>query len=369
MRIKVLLLFIIIANTSVFSQSVNLTRKESESSQKVNNLNTKILKSKNDTEKGSLEEQLKTEKENNPLRKLSEKQSNSLIEKKQSEINELITKLDENVGENNEVYDKIQDDIKKKQIELEDLEEEKKVRLAQFDGNYSTFFPSVNKLYQQQFFKSIYNKDSKTKYINTFGLSANNEGALVQSEIITDNLNFLRLSFGSVITSSSETPTDANEIKEETENDAIKRLIGGGGNFYLEAQLPLITTNNENKGWVTMYTYANVIGGADIKGFGNNLETSTANGSVGITTFLGATSDKGKFNFFVQGNLNYTMGSDDFYTNLGLNEEKGFLNGKLIAGVTLINTFRLSAIISSYGSDEKIRSGNVIFGVQILPSL
>jgi len=306
---------------------------------------------------------------NNATKEVNRKHYEEVLKKQNAELTELNKELEKAIGDR-DAMDKIEEKIKAKEIQLKKTEEEKEVRLALFDGNYSAILPTKNKLYRQQFFQSMYNKGSdKTSFVNSFSLAANSDGALAQSEVVTDNLGIFRIAFGSMVTSSSEKPTDDAEIQEETEQEAIKRLINGGGNFYLEVVLPLLTTNNENEGWVTWYTYANVIGASDIKGFGNNLDTSTANVSGGLTTYAGVTSDNGKFNFFVQANLNYTLGSDDFYQNLGLTEEKGFVNGKFVAGITMLNTFRLSAIVSTFGSDEKLRNGDVTFGVQILPKL
>lgn len=392
MKTKLFLLLTFMTSITVLSQSINQTKQMTNftNSKEVEKLKTDIKKNKevliekvdkkdpklNDTitiiknSLAILEANLKKEKDSDKSKLAFSKHYDKLLKAKQVEIDKLYTDLDSAIGGEKDAFKKIQNKITKAKAELEALDEEKKNELASLEGNYSSWFPSFKRLYRQQFFESMYNKESnKTKYINSFALSANSQGALAQSEIITDNLSALRISFGSIVTSSSEKPTDVTETQKATENDALKRLITGGGNFYLELLMPLATTNNENKGWVTMYTYANIIGASDVKGFGNNIDTSSGNGSLGITQYLGGTSDTGKFNFFVQGNLNYTMGSKAFYKNLGLNNEKGFLNGKFVAGLTINNTLRFSAIISSYGSDEKVRSGNVILGVQILPSL
>jgi hypothetical protein len=278
--------------------------------------------------------------------------------------------------------DSIVDAISTDKKALKKLQFERDVKLDSFDG-FQWFMPSVKRTNRENFFSSMYNNTTtETHYVNSFALSTDSKNVAAQSEIITDNLNMFRISFGTVVTSTSGDTTDdtttastrlaaEEDTPEETETAeaALKRLINGGGNFYLDITLPLVITNDENEGWITSYTYTNLVGGMDIKGFGNDLDTSTGNGSLGISSYIGASSDNKKFNFFIQGNLNYTMGSDDFYKNLALRNEKGFLNGKLIAGITLLNTFKVSAILSQYGSDEAVRSGEVAIGLQILPGL
>ncbi len=355
---------------SVLKKELKELDQDKESNTAVVNTKKSVIASK-ELEVEKIKTDLETEKDKNLSRKHFKDFFENKIKTEKTTISELETELSEAAGKGDvKAMERIERKKKDSQDSISKYLKQKKVRLALFDGNYSAILPTKNELYRQQFFQSMYNKGSdKTTFINSFSLSANDDGALVQSEVITDNLGMFRIAFGSVVSSSSETPTDGVEAQEETEQESIKRLINGGGNFYLEVVLPLLTNNNENEGWVTWYTYANVIGASDIKGFGNNLDTSTANASGGLTSYAGVTSDNGKFNFFVQANLNYTIGSDDFYKNLGLTEEKGFLNGKFVAGITMLNTFRLSAIVSTFGSDEKLRNGSVTFGVQILPKL
>lgn len=249
--------------------------------------------------------------------------------------------------------------------------------VALLEIEYDGIFPTINKAYRNEFFKLMYNKNAETSFLNSFAISADTDGAVAQSEIVTDNIWAFRIAFGTIITAPSnkadETTETALKVGEETsealteERDAFKRLINGGGNFYLEAIFPILSTNQANGDQATAYLYANAKGAMDLKGFGNNLDTSTGNGSVGINGYLGASSANKKFNFFIYGNANYTFGTDDFYTNLGLEEEKPFFNARGVVGVTLLNAFKISATVNNFGSDEKLRTGKVLIGVQILP--
>ncbi|WP_026710703.1 hypothetical protein [Flavobacterium filum] len=252
------------------------------------------------------------------------------------------------------------------------LEKEKIKKISSI--NYSWFFPTKTIESRDKFFNELYNKESSnTKYLNSFSLNTNFNGASAQSELITDNLNWFRISFGSVVASQNESDEEENtedEISEksETEQEAFTRLINGGGNFYLSFELPLLTTyNGESNDLMLGYLFFQMKGATDIKGFGNDIETSTANGSFGLYGFVSASSDNKEFNFFLQGNVDYSFGTKDFYSNLGINNEKGFLNGKIIAGVTLMQKFRLSAIVSTFGSEKVLRNERIAVGLQILP--
>ena len=318
-----------------------------------------------------------------PIKKGYEKYFETRIKEKNDSILTLYTEMNNLIGKSptdKKALESIEKKINEKKKSLKKLEFERNVKEQSFQ-KFEWLLPTLKPTNRESFFKSVYNNSiDKTHYVNSFALSSSRGSVSAQSEIITDNLNMLRLSFGSVVTSNSGSTTDAPasprttaegdaSTESETAEAALKRLIDGGGNFYLDIILPLVTTNNVNDGWITSYTYASLVGAMDIKGFGNNLDTSTGNGSFGISTYIGASSDNKKFNFFLQGNVNYTIGSDDFYKNLALKNEKGFLNGKIIAGVALLNTFKVTAIISTFGSDEAIRNGDVAIGIQVLPGL
>jgi len=252
------------------------------------------------------------------------------------------------------------------------LEKDKIKKLSSL--NYSWFLPTATTDGRDKFFAELYNKENdSTKYLNSIAINTNFEGASAQSELISDNLNWFRVSFGSVIAAQNEaeesdSPDEETSEKKETQEEAFTRLINGGGNFYLSFELPLLTTyNGQTNDLMIGYLFFQMKGATDIKGFGNNMETSTANGSFGFYGYLGASSENKNFNFFLQGNLDYSFGTKDFYSNLGITNERGFLNGKLITGVTFLQKFRLSAIVLAFGSDKSIRNERIAVGLQILP--
>lgn len=270
--------------------------------------------------------------------------------------------------------DSIQALIRKKENEIALVTIEKDEKLATY-GKFPWLLPSWKKVNRKKFFHDMYNKDvNKTNYLNSFNLSGYSNGTTVQTEIVTDNMWAARISFGSALsvsTAKKEDNLSLEEVKEkekeETENETFNRLINGGGNFYLEAALPLITTNQNNGDQITFYSYANVRGAMDIKNFNSNMDTSTANGSLGLTAYGAINSDNKKFGFFLIGDINYVVGSNAFYKNLGLSNEEGFLVGKIVAGFSILNTFKLSATIKTFGSNATVRNDKVIIGVQILP--
>lgn len=237
----------------------------------------------------------------------------------------------------------------------------------QLEKGYDALFPSWRIYSRNDFFITHYgNELTKTSFVNTIGLNFDDSGSTMQSELITDNLGPLRIAFGSVVSTTKMEESNEEAMEASNEEDAYKRLINGGGNFYLETLLPFLTYSHSN---LTVYSFFNLKGAMDIKSFGNNIDTSTGNATLGNTTYFGINSDNKKFNFFIQGNLHYSFGSETFYSNLGLDQNKAFLNGKLLFGLTLDQKIRFTAITNTFGSDAKIRNGKLMFGVQFLPDL
>lgn len=312
---------------------------------------------------------------NNSLSEAYKKHYDSIASRKRDSIKIYKTQLlDKKYYSNIKSLDSLQSLIDKKQKELDQIIIEKNEKLATF-SKFPWVLPSWKRVNRKKFFHDMYNKDvNKTNYLNSFNVSGYSNGTTVQTEIVTDNMWAARVSFGSVL-SVSTAKKDENlsleetnkKDKEETENETFNRLINGGGNFYLEAALPLFTTNQNNGDQITFYSYANLRGAMDIKNFNSNIDTSTANGSLGTTAYIAINSDSKKFGFFVIGDINLVVGSNAFYKNLGLANEEGFLVGKIIAGFSILNTFKLSATIRTFGSNATVRNNKVIIGVQILP--
>lgn len=293
------------------------------------------------------------------------KKYDSLIKDSNAKIQEFTNKLKQNISITK--MDSLVKLIKKEQKQIEIYTKNKIAKVASF--NYNWFLPTKDKTQRENFYSELYDKkNNKTEYLNAFALNTNLNGVTAQSEILTDNINWFRVTLGTVVSSSNTSKQDdTTTIEEETQDQAFSRLINGGGNFYLDLTLPLITTYNGNSNDLVIgYCYMQMKGATDIKGFGNTIDSTTANGSIGLNGFISASSDSRNFTFFMQGNADYFFGGDDFYKNLNLENERSFLSAKLSTGVILMNKFKLSAILSTYGSDASIRSGNVIFGIQVL---
>ena len=296
----------------------------------------------------------------------------TLIKKSNNKIDKLEKELKKTYGL--KTIDSIVKLIQIEKNKIKSNEKKKIKKQASYNTIYKWFLPTKkDSTTRKLFFENMYSSkiDGSTNFVNSFALNTTQDGVTAQSELISDNLNWFRISFGTLVLASNTSkkdPTDVATIEKEIQEQAISRHINAGGNFYLDAVLPLITTNNlDAKDDFSAYFYASFRAAMDIKGFGNNIDTSTGSGRISLKGYLSASSREKKFNFFILGDLGLTFGSNEFYRNLGIANEKKFISAKITAGVTLMQQFRLSAIINTFGSDESLRSGKIVFGLQFLP--
>lgn len=290
---------------------------------------------------------------------------NLKLEKINSEIKALEKEQRElSVSNEKEKIDSLKQLISEKELQIESLKNEKNSAIRSV--SYKSFLPSLNTKYRSYFFQKLYNNDiSKTNYLNSFSLSGNKDGISAQSEILADNVWASRVTVGTVIEANNKTDS---KVVDETKTQALERLVNGGGNFYLDFALPILTTiEGNNIDMFTGYIFMNVRGASAVKGFGNDLDNSTANISGGLNIYGSLSSESKLFSFFLYGNVNYCRGSEGFYKELEINHNKGFVFGKMTVGVTISNKFKIVSNLAVFGSESNLRREKVTFGIQLLP--
>ena len=264
--------------------------------------------------------------------------------------------------------DQYESEIQALERDKERLTIERDRKLNPTTHNYSWWLPSKNKKYRDAFFEDTYNNSTnKTNYLNAFAVVGSPNGVTGQSELVADNMGMLRITFGTVITASNDSLSSEN-----TRVEALQRLINGGGNFYFDLTAPLLTTirGNSSDDLVNFYAFANIKAASDIKGYGNDLTASTYNTSLGLNLYSDISSENKKFNFFMVANASYyCLATKEFYEALQIDHTDGFLSGKITIGVTLLNQFRFSANVATFGSETSVRSSKIGFGLQFLPNL
>lgn len=255
----------------------------------------------------------------------------------------------------------ISEEIEMKKNILNKIKKEKEYVTSTFSSKKQKIFPTSNKYYRNYFFESHYSSEyNKTALLTSLSATINNDAKTIQSELVADRIKWFRVSLGSVMSIASDT----TETKVEENN--IERLISGGGNFYLDFTLPVFTTYTDS--FLTDYCYLNFKAASDISGFGNNVDVTTFNGSIGITNYLGFSSDEKKFNFFILNDVTAYKGNRGFYENLNLNHQKWFLNSNFSFGVTFLNNYRV-VCRTNLSSEPSLRTEKFAVGIQLLPNL
>lgn len=330
---------------------------------------------KDDSKKAEAEAKLKTviaEKnkilEDNYRYKVDNEYYNNQIAKVNDKIEKLKKDSKEAVKDDNR--DRIngyEKELKELDKEKTSLEVEKKRKLNPTENNYNWFLPSKNREYRNAFFQDTYNNSTKEpSFLNAFAVVGSPNGVTGQSEIVADNMKMLRVTFGTVLSATNDSGDE-----DSTTADALQRLLNGGGNFYIDFTLPLATTiKDNNEDLINLYSFADIKAASDIKGYGNDIEASTYNTSLGLNLYTDVSTENRRFNFFVVATSNYYYGcTKEFYENLGIDHNHGFLSGKITVGLTLLNQFRFSATVLTYGSEPSLRAEKISAGLQFLPKL
>lgn len=220
---------------------------------------------------------------------------------------------------------------------------------------------------KEAFFETLYGKtaDNDFYFVNNAALQLNSAGSTIQSEITAAYLKPLRVSLGTLVSNSStEEADEADNQKETDDTEAFQRLLSGGGNIYMNIELPALYYGNDFfKIYGSLYTK----GAMEISEFSNDVDTSTGNGSVGGSLYMSVATDKKEFVFYTASNWGIYAGSDAFLDRLKV-QKNYFGFGQVTFGVTILDRLRLSLMTNTFGVRE-LQSGRVVFGVQVLSGL
>ncbi|WP_431160130.1 hypothetical protein [Flagellimonas beolgyonensis] len=292
---------------------------------------------------------------------------NLQIRRLNSEIN--LLKGDKN-GKNMDELMKLEQHIKKKNKFLEGYKE----AIEKIEKNFKepqAFLPTFqDEMDKELAFSRIYSKrQDKSIYLgNSAALQVNGTGAIIESELLSAYLSGLRVSFGSLITNTNE-----DDEMEQVDNDtpttnteAFQRLLAGGGNLYLGVELPLLFYQTNRFSF-----YTNISGrlNLEVSEFSDQIDSSSGNGNTRVNFYTSISTDNREFTFFSLFHYGLYFGSDEFYGNLSIEDDKEFAFGELTAGFTINNSIRIALTFNTISSEENLRSGRVVIGAQILSGL
>lgn len=204
-------------------------------------------------------------------------------------------------------------------------------------------FPVKNSVDAQLYYNS-YVDDKKAQFLNQSLISYSPKGETISifNEIYADYFGPLRFSFGALISSNAEDEEDEEE--EETENiqdNAVQRILGGGGNGVIAIGYPLLNYNTKDERFYFKFALAPKFG-VDVPQLGTTTSDYAWNWNAGFEGVTYYTGMLDILTFF--GGYRYSkIGGDSiFFENLAKEDKKSFSLNQLTIGLAINSTFRLS---------------------------
>jgi hypothetical protein len=186
-------------------------------------------------------------------------------------------------------------------------------------------------------------KDSKAKFLSNSLLSFSSDGgkASLYNELYADYFGAIRFGFGALI-SNKQQITDSVTVQnaEGKKEDAVQRLLGGGGNGVINLSYPLLNVDNGN-GFAMKLGLAPKLG-LDIPKIGTEKNDYAVNynlGAEGTIYYSGANDIITIYSTFRFAGIG---GNGVFYNNLDKTDKKVFGFHQVSVGLGITSSFRLS---------------------------
>ncbi|OIQ22580.1 MAG: hypothetical protein BM557_00915 [Flavobacterium sp. MedPE-SWcel] len=207
--------------------------------------------------------------------------------------------------------------------------------------------------------------DEKTEFANSVSLLYTDKSTIVQSELINDYMGKVRLSFGTVVSATSnESTSEEGELDKDAEQELL-RIANGGGNFYLMGQLPIYARTGET---FLFYPAINAKVSADIDGMGSNVNASDVRGTLYASLYASKASNEKQFNFFINAEYGLMLATNDFNDRFGIEPEfkKPVLMGRAMFGVTIGGSLRFVVTTKAFSNYSQLINDKITVGLQIL---
>lgn len=297
----------------------------------------------------------------------------ALLKSQIAELDFLIGVIEE-IQVKNETMLQDKDELSK---ELYRIRENKTALLVKLhirsNSNYgSGWFLTLRKNSQigrELFNERMYGKSSERNYslINDAVIQFGKNVASYQSELASAYFNFARVSFGTVITSSSvpeEVGSGRSGVAEKDKQEALQRLrAGGGGNFYLDAAFPIYHHSDPFFNTTTIFKGKMSL---TVQNFSNDVDTSEGSGLMEISNYTSLTDPDKVFVFFLNCSAGGYWGADAFYKSLNITNKSILFLVQGTFGVDVRSSIRLTYTMQTFGSDPNIRTARGLVGVSLL---
>lgn len=222
----------------------------------------------------------------------------------------------------------------------------------QFMAENKIFIPVKNGLDAKMFF-SMDGSGSDTRLMshNFFSYNTQSEQLALYSELFSDYFGPVRFGFGALMTSGLSESGQLETLSPDTQDnqDALQRLLNGGGNSVLSLAYPLIQWRDA--AWTRGIRILAVPKYAlDIPALGSSAETYSANGDLGIEASAHWAGNNQSIAVFFQTRIGYVMGNSAFKESI--QSKNNFVVSQVNFGIAFRNTIKLSYSIHKINSDD-----------------
>ncbi len=179
--------------------------------------------------------------------------------------------------------------------------------------------------------------------VNGIFYNPKGEAASISTEIYADYFGPFRLSLGTIIsTAFSSEDQDADELAQNSTDDAVQRIVSGGGNFVIGGSIPLLRLINskekENVSGINIEFRPKLA--LDVPKIGTDEGEYAFNWDVGLDLQMYYTGANRIFALLGYARFGLMGGNNDFYSNL--NTDKGvFMFNQLSAFLVVKSIIRI----------------------------
>ncbi len=207
---------------------------------------------------------------------------------------------------------------------------------------------------------AYWNHEVSMATLQNLAISYSTDRYSIYTELVSDYLKisrvYSRIAFGCLVASSDSSGT------HDSTSAAVQRLVGGGGNFLLQASTPVFSCRGED--WTADALLAPKCA-LDMPGANADITRFTGSVDVGVEAIVTCSSVSDRFMFTAQFRLGWIVGPGEFYRRLG--RDAPFGAGKLLIGVDINNAVRVHATNVLVGP-ASLRDKTVWqLGIQLLP--
>lgn len=196
----------------------------------------------------------------------------------------------------------------------------------------------------QMFYNSVI---STTKYslMSTSALSFGSNGstASIYNELYADYFGPFRVGIGVLLNNQSTDNGDGGKPIDTTKmrNDAIQKLIGGGGNGVFNIYYPLVSFQDASNAFnVKVYASPKVC--ANIPKIGTSTNNPAYNYDLGGELGMYYSGVLDAITFYTHLRTGYVGGSSEFYAGLDKPDNKAFMLNQFSVGIAVTKVFTVS---------------------------